>query len=261
MSRDPISPAGRARGPGHVPHGRCRRRRQQRGSDRPPRAGRSQGRALLPARVPDLDRVEGPGSGGGHGRRRRSLSCSSSSSDRPSRSASVRWATLPSRLCSSGRSRPALSVARPTVSSQAKRASQLLRVLTAQPKVTRRPEALSRSRARDPGGDSDRCPECRDRRSIRHLSRTPSSLTSAGYSRSCRRPTARKRPSATSRCTDRHRRRTATRRRPSSCPRRTGYGAATAVTATVVALRPKGEAVLRLQDGRDLEVPVDRPDP
>ena len=43
---------------------------------------------------------------------------------------------------------------------------------------------------------------------------------------------------------------------PDELPEEDRIAAASAVTATVEAVKPNGEAVLRLQDGRDLEVPV-----
>jgi DNA-binding CsgD family transcriptional regulator len=144
-------------------------------------------------------------------------------------------------------------VARPTVKPRPKRA--LPRVLTAQPKVTRRPEALSPRELEilEAIATGAQNAEIADRFVISqntvksHVSRILQKLPAANRTEAAFRyiemygaPSAPEEDPPTS----------------IELPERGRIGAATAVSATVVALRPKGEAVLRLQDGRDLEVPV-----
>jgi DNA-binding CsgD family transcriptional regulator len=146
-------------------------------------------------------------------------------------------------------------VALPTGSARAKRASQRLRELTAQPKVTRRPEALSPRELEilEAIATGAQNAEIADRFVISqntvksHVSRILQKLPAANRTEAAFRYIEMYGPPSSPEGDP-----------PASIdlPERDRIGAATAVSATVVALRPKGEAVLRLQDGRDLEVPV-----
>ena len=146
-------------------------------------------------------------------------------------------------------------VVRPTVSAGAKRASQLVRVLTSQPKVMRRPEALSRRElevleAIATGAQNAEIAErfvISENTVKSHVSRILKKLPAANRTEAASRYIEMYGPPPSL---------NGDTPAPDELPEEDRIAAASAVTATVEAVNPNGEAVLRLQDGRDLEVPV-----
>lgn len=143
----------------------------------------------------------------------------------------------------------------PVVGATARQASQLMGLLTAQPRLMPRPEALSRRELEvlEAIATGAQNAEIAARFVISentvksHVSRILKKLPAANRTEAAYRyiemygaPPLPEGESPTS----------------VEPPDRDQIGAASAVTATVLEVRPKGEAVLRLKDGRDLEVPV-----
>ena len=130
-----------------------------------------------------------------------------------------------------------------------------MRVLTSQPKVTRRPEALSRRElevleAIATGAQNAEIAErfvISENTVKSHVSRILKKLPAANRTEAASRYIEMYGPPPSLNGDTPAR---------DELPEEERIAAASAVTATVVAVKPKGEAVLRLQDGRDLEVPV-----
>ena len=146
-------------------------------------------------------------------------------------------------------------VVRPTVSAGAKRASQLVRVLTSQPKLMRRPEALSRRElevleAIATGAQNAEIAErfvISENTVKSHVSRILKKLPAANRTEAASRYIEVYGPPPSP---------NGDTPAPEEVPEEDRIAAASSVTATVEEVKPNGEAVLRLQDGRDLEVPV-----